>query len=216
MAISPISGTDTVKYIIETLLYGNDLPELYASVDSLSAASGVKVSLLDQVIGTLQDKLLGGAGVTLTKGNPGGNENLTISIDIVGDTTPQLGGPLDGQGNGLSNVIFSNTGEKVQALGLLPVDTDIDLSLGNIATFSTSNPIEISFSNFPASGTAGYAVLFITNGGLHTLTWPAGTIWTGAGGYEPNWLTSGLDIAVFLTIDGGTKLRGSRVWTGVA
>ena len=216
MAISPISGSDTVKYIIETLLYGHDLPELYASVDSLSAASGVKVSLLDQVVGVLQDKLLEGSGVTLTKNNPGVNESLTISINIVGDTTPQLGGDLDGQGFGIDDVIFSNTGEKVQALGLLPISTDIDLSLGNIATFSTSNPITISFSNFPASGTAGYAVLYITNGGLHTLTWPAGTIWTGTGGYEPNWLNSGVDVVVFITIDGGTKIRGSRVWTGAA
>lgn len=78
------------------------------------------------------------------------------------------------------------------------------------ATATAANII-IDISNDPADGTAGYLVLYITNGGAATsITWPTGTDWDA--GAAPELQASGIDIITFTTIDGGTKHHAKRAW----
>ncbi len=63
---------------------------LLAQIDALQAAilavdgsNGSLISSNDSTPGFLNGKLLGGTGITLTEGNDGGNETLTISADSI-------------------------------------------------------------------------------------------------------------------------------------
>ena len=85
---------------------------------------------------------------------------------------------------------------------------DVDLSLGNVQTYTLSGNQTLTFSNPPASGTSGSFTLILTNGGSATLTWPTSVDW--AGGSAPSLTSSGIDALVFTTIDGGT------IWYGFA
>ena len=83
----------------------------------------------------------------------------------------------------------------------------VDLSLGNVQTYTLSGAQTLVFSNPPATGTSGSFTLLVTNGGSATLTWPASiTKW--AGGTAPTLTASGVDIIVFTTIDAGTNWYG--------
>lgn len=62
---------------IETQVYTNKM-----AIAALLAASGVKVSANDTTTGYLNGKLVGETGITLTENNNGGNETLTISLNI--------------------------------------------------------------------------------------------------------------------------------------
>lgn len=77
-------------------------------------------------------------------------------------------------------------------------------------TFSataTSAGVTFTFSNPPASGSAGSFVLELTNGGSGTVTWPASVDWEG--GTAPTLTAAGTDILAFYTRDGGT------IWHGI-
>jgi len=82
----------------------------------------------------------------------------------------------------------------------------VDLSLGNVQTYTLSGNQTLTFTNPPATGKAGSFTLIVTNGASATLTWPGSVDW--AGGTAPTLTASGIDILTFTTIDGGT------IWYG--
>ena len=82
----------------------------------------------------------------------------------------------------------------------------VDLSLGNVQTYTLSGSQTLTFTNPPASGTSGSFTLILTNGGSATLTWPGSVDWAAA--TAPTLTSSGVDVLVFTTIDGGT------IWYG--
>ena len=84
----------------------------------------------------------------------------------------------------------------------------VDLTLGNVQTYTLSGNQTLTFTNPPATGTAGSFTLILTNGGSATLTWPTSVDW--AGGSAPGLTSSGIDVLTFTTIDGGT------IWYGFA
>jgi hypothetical protein len=99
-------------------------------------------------------------------------------------------------------------GETLNAIGSIGGGSqDIDLTLGNVVsgTVDTSETT-FTFSNPPATGTAGSFTLFLTNGGSQTVNWPASVDWPG--GTAPTLTASGIDILVFETLDGGTIWHG--------
>lgn len=79
---------------------------------------------------------------------------------------------------------------------------DIDLSLGNLFTKTITGATTLTVSNIPTSGTVGYFILQLTNGGSGAITWFSGVKW--AGGTPPTLTASGKDILSFYTIDEGT------------
>lgn len=143
--------------------------------------------------------------LTLSTGAPisGGISN------VVEDTTPQLGGALDGQDNQVSKVNLKDYGEVTNAIGSVGGGTqDIDLTAGNSvsATVDTSTTT-FTFSNPTASDEGCGFTLVLTNGGSQTVNWPSSVDW--AGGTAPTLTASGVDILTFWTIDGGTTWHGA-------
>ena len=130
------------------------------------------------------------------------------AFDLVNDTTPQLGGALDGQDNTVSKVNLKDYGEITNAIGSTGGGTqDIDLTAGNSvsATVDTSANT-FTFSNPTASDEQCGFVLYLTNGGSQTVNWPSSVDF--AGGSAPGLTTSGVDILCFTSIDGGTRWYG--------
>jgi len=110
--------------------------------------------------------------------------------------------------NTVARLNLKDYGEVTNAIGSTGGGTqDIDLTLGNnvVATVDTSANT-FTFSNPTASDELCGFTLFLTNGGSQTVNWPASVDW--AGGTAPTLTTSGLDILVFITTDGGTIWHG--------
>ena len=117
-------------------------------------------------------------------------------------------GTLNLNDNILQRANLQDYGEVTNAIGSTGGGTqDIDLTLGNnvVATVDTGANT-FTFSNPTASDELCGFTLFLTNGGSQTVTWPASVDWAAA--TAPTLTTSGLDILVFVTTDGGTIWHG--------
>ena len=120
-----------------------------------------------------------------------------------------LAGALTGADQTVTAINLKDYGHITNAIGGTGGGTqDINLTLGNSisATVDTSTNT-FTFSNPTASDELSMFILFLTNGGSQTVTWPGTVDW--AGGTAPTLTTSGLDILTFFTLDGGT------IWHGV-
>jgi len=121
-----------------------------------------------------------------------------------------LGGSVAGADNQIGRVNLIDYGEITNAIGSVGGGAQtINLTLGNSvsATIDTSTTT-FAFSNPTASGAMCAFSLVLKNGGSQTVNWPGSVDW--AGGTAPTLTSSGVDILVFITIDGGT------IWHGMA
>jgi hypothetical protein len=119
-----------------------------------------------------------------------------------------LAGAITGADNTVTAVNLKDYGEVTNAIGSTGGGTqDIDLNDGNSvsATVDTSENT-FTFSDPTASDELCGFTLTLTNGGSQTVVWPASVDW--AGGSAPDLTSSGVDVLVFYTIDGGT------IWNG--
>ncbi len=95
----------------------------------------------------------------------------------------------------------------------------VDLTASNVLKITMTGNCTFTFSNPPASGTAGsFTLILIQDGtGSRTATWPAAVKW--AGGTAPTLTTTattGTDILTFITVDGGTTWYGFAAGSGMA
>ncbi len=135
--------------------------------------------------------------------------NASASIDASKTTAlPLAGGTMSGEtifaDQLVTRPVLKDYGETKVAMAA----NAVDLSLGNVQTYTLSGNQTLTFTNPPATGTSGSFTLILTNGGSATLTWPTSVDW--AGGTAPTLTSSGIDAIVFTTIDGGT------IWYGFA
>ena len=118
-----------------------------------------------------------------------------------------LGGAVAGADQTLARVNLKDYGEVTSALGSAGGARTVDLEDGNNFTATVSaSTVTWTFSNPTASDELCGFTLFLTNGGSQTVNWPGSVDW--AGGTAPTLTTSGLDILVFVTTDGGTIWHG--------
>ena len=96
---------------------------------------------------------------------------------------------------------YKQTAETVGAL-------DIDLATGNYFTKTINANSTFTFSNPPASGTAGTFTLELTHTS-GTVTWPASVKWPAD--TAPTLTTGKTHLFVFVTDDGGTRYRGAAL-----
>ena len=145
------------------------------------------------------DLSAGSGGVRIT--TSAGNSNITL--------TPHGTGEITGADSILSRVNLKDYGEVTNALGDLGGGTDdIDLTAGNVVSATVSTATQtFTFSNPTASDEGCGFILFLTNGGSQTVNWPASVDWQG--GTAPTLTAAGVDILVFITIDGGTTWHGA-------
>ncbi len=131
--------------------------------------------------------------------------------NIVGDTTPELGGHLNGK-----DFLQYNTRLRLGAVGTTFINWSFDCSEYNQFSIEPTGDIELDFTNVKA-GTVLW--LWITGGGDHTITWKVGgatTNWKWAGGSEPSWATTtGIDV-VILVGNGTDSLDAGLILGAVA
>jgi len=133
---------------------------------------------------------------------------LSSTTTTAGAALPKAGGTMSGLVNMADQIVQRPVLKDYAETKVAMAANDVDLSLGNVQTKTISGAQTLTFSNPPASGSAGSFTLILTNGGSATVTWPASVDWPAA--TAPTLTASGVDVLVFTTIDGGT------IWYGVA
>ena len=109
----------------------------------------------------------------------------------------------------LRQAVLQDYAQSVNAMGSGGGSRDIDFTLGNVVTCTVAtSAVTFTFSNPPASGTAGSFRLILTNGGSQTVNWPSTVRW--AGDTAPTLTAAGTDVLSFLTVDAGA------IWYGFA
>ena len=204
-----------------------DITTLGTSADSkaLTQASGVVTIAGDVVVsGTTPKVTIGDAGTEDTMlvfdgnavdyrvGLDDGTDNLEIGVGSAHGTTAAitidssadmtLGGGIACADEVIGRPRFTDYAETKQAMAA----NSVDLTLGNVQTYTLSGDQTLTFDNPSATGNSCSFTLIVTNGGSSTLTWPTAVDW--AGGSAPSLTSSGIDILTFMTIDAGT------IWYG--
>ena len=133
---------------------------------------------------------------------------LTSTTTTAGAALPKAGGTLSGTVDAADQILQRPVMKDYAETKVAMAAHAVDLSLGNVQTYTLSGAQTLTFTNPPASGSAGSFTLIVTNGASATLTWPTSVDW--AGGTAPTLTASGIAILTFLTVDGGT------IWYGFA
>jgi len=118
------------------------------------------IELLDRA--DISNVVLGGTDITVS--SPDSTGAVTVSYsgtpgisDVVSDTTPQLGGDLDVNGN---SIVSASNGN----IAIVPNGT------GNIQLTPSTGNIILDYATWPAEGTNGYV---LQTNGAGTLSWVA-------------------------------------------
>ena len=178
-------------------------------------ATGTEINTLDGITSTTAElNILD--GVTATAAELNYTDGVTSAIQTQLDAKAALSNPtlagltlsaeLAGADQTLSRVNLKDYGEVTNALGSVSGSTTIDLTAGNSVTATAGGAITWTFSNPTASDELCGFVLKLVNGGSATQTWPASVDWPAA--TAPTLTTSGTDVLVFITCDGGTTWYG--------
>ena len=128
----------------------------------------------------------------------------TLTNKTLGATT--LSGELTGADQIVSAINLKDYGEVTNAIGNATGAKTIDLTAGNSVTATTTGATTWTFSNPTASDELCGFSLKLVNGGSATQTWPTTVDWPAA--TAPTLTTSGTDVLVFTTCDGGTTWYG--------
>lgn len=92
------------------------------------------------------------------------------------------------------------------SLANVSATTTLDLASSNFFNAQVSGSVSWVFANPPTSTVAAGFILELTNGGGYTNRWPSSVDWPS--GTAPTITTSGTDVFVFITDDGGVIWRG--------
>jgi len=102
-----------------------------------------------------------GSALTIAEADANVNNLNTDKLeDIVSDTTPQLGGALDGQGNNVSNMGLKDYLEPIHALGSTD-SPSISVSNGNVQSVTITSGLTLPAFTDAA---AGQTVTLIVSG----------------------------------------------------
>jgi hypothetical protein len=188
-------------------------------------------TLTNKTIAFASNTLTGVAGTTATQTLT----NKTLTAPVL--TAPVLGTPASGTLTnvtglppagvvGTAAILGANTftgtqnladntlqranlldyAEVTNAIGNATGAKTIDLTLGNSVTATTTGATTWTFSNPTASDELCSFSIKLVNGGSAAQTWPSSVDWPSA--TAPTLTTSGTDVLVFITCDGGTTWYG--------
>jgi predicted nucleic acid-binding Zn-ribbon protein len=132
----------------------------------------------------------------------------------VGQRVLKAGDTMSGELNMADNLItrpkFKDYALQAVLKGNVSATTTLDLLEANYFQVTAAGSTTFVFANPPVSSANGPAaggfILELANGGAATVTWPTATKWPSA--TAPTLTSSGTDILVFVTDDGGTTWRG--------
>ena len=201
------------------LQLANNLSDLASAATALTnlgvTSTAAELNILDGVTSTAAElNLLDGVTATTAELNytDGVTSNIQTQLDAkAGTSNPTLAGltlsaELAGADQTVSRVNLKDYGEITNAIGNATGAKTIDLTAGNSVTATTTGATTWTFSNPTASDELCGFVLKLVNGGSATQTWPGSVDWPAA--TAPTLTTSGTDVLVFITCDGGT------IWYG--
>jgi len=188
------AAADSKFALIATTTVANDaLPKtggaMTGAITTNSTFDGVDIATRDAIL----------TSTTTTAGTANTTANAAL---------PKAGGTLSGTIVAADNIIQGPVLKDYAETKVAMAANAVDLSLGNVQTKTISGAQTLTFTNPPASGTAGSFTLILTNGGSATVTWPTSVDWPAA--TAPTLTAAGVDVLVFTTIDGGT------IWYGMA
>lgn len=93
-------------------------------------------------------------------------------------------------------------------LGNLNANTDLDIATDNYFVANANADITFAFTNLNNGYVAQSFLLEMTNGGSHTITWPAEVLWPS--NTAPTLSSTGnTDLIIFITSDSGSNWYGS-------
>jgi len=139
---------------------------------------------------------------------------LTSTTTTANAALPKAGGTLSGAVDAgdqiISKAVFKDVGETLVTNGTSGAAATIDLENGNFYKITLTANCTLTFSNPPASGTAGSFTLFLVQDGTgsRTVTWPGTVDWSAATAPTLTTTAAAVDVLTFITLDGGT------VWNG--
>tara|TARA_R100001224_G_scaffold104016_1_gene77020 strand:+ start:165 stop:1115 length:951 start_codon:yes stop_codon:yes gene_type:complete len=146
-------------------------------------------------------------GVTVQGPAHSASATYTVKLpDTLGLT--QASGLVTSDANGV--VSFDNgTIDEVTTVTSSSNAATINLRDGNLFEHDLTENVTYTFSNPAASGRASAFVLkIIQDSSARTITWPGSVDWAAATAPTLTTTNNGVDIFVFLTIDGGTTYYG--------
>jgi hypothetical protein len=178
---------------------------LQIQVDAVSAATSVNavaIAAVSAVVSTLQIQV---------------NEvsaAVSAALVSVSQRVLKAGDTMSGELNMADNLVtrpkFKDYALQVVTRASASATTTLDLTEGNFFAIRAAGSTTFVFANPPVSSANGPAgggfILELQNGGAATVTWPAAVDWPG--GTAPTLTSSGYDVFVFITDDGGTVWRG--------
>ena len=162
----------------------------------------------------------------------GGSLNYVLTTDGAGNVSfspPSGGGGVSGSNTqlqynaagafaGTPGLTFDNTANRLtlqnyavvrNQLGSVSGSRTINLNLGGYVSATSTGITTWAFTNPTASPNASGFVLELTNGGSFVQVWPTTVRWPSS--IAPTLTTTGVDLLVFITDDGGLNWRGSLV-----
>ena len=162
----------------------------------------------------------------------GGSLNYVLTTDGNGNVSfspPAGGGGVSGSNTqlqynaagafaGTPGLTFDNTANRLtlqnyavvrNQLGSGSGSRIINLNLGGYVSATSTGTTTWAFINPTASPNASGFVLELTNGGSFVQVWPTTVRWPSS--IAPTLTTTGVDLLVFITDDGGLNWRGSLV-----
>ena len=139
---------------------------------------------------------------------------LTSTTTTANAALPKAGGTLSGAVDAgdqiISKAVFKDVGETLATNGTSGSTATIDLEDGNFHKVTLTANCTFTFSNPPATGTAGSFTLFLVQDGTgsRTVTWPGSVDWAAATAPTLTTTAAAVDVLTFITLDGGT------IWNG--
>ena len=133
--------------------------------------------------------------------------SLAAKLDVTTAGTTYM--KLAGGNTAAGTQKFQASHWKVQQLGSISGPITIDLSQASTFTMTITGTTTITFINYPTGGYDITTYLKITNGGAHTINWPAGTQKSGGFAVSLGLTAAGKDLlAVWYDPDSGTYVVG--------
>lgn len=133
-------------------------------------------------------------------------EETVNGIKTTADAAmPASGGAFTGE--------IEVTTERMTTLnkGSVSGTVNIDFEDATYQILTRTGNTTITTSNWPGDGRVGFMVLEVINGGSGTWNWPGAVVWDG--GSAPSMRSSGVDVIVLFSRNGGTTIRGAHSYS---
>ena len=145
------------------------------TINAAADGTNVNFNLAGSDASTDTIQFVAGSGIQLTTDSAGAIEIInTVSggiANVVEDTTPQLGGTLDGQGNEINNVVLEDYKETIYTGGTTTGTITPDVANGNVQSITLSGSITLNALGNPETGQSMTMLIKQpASGGPYTLT----------------------------------------------